>query len=252
MHLVRRIAVIVAAVGFLLCCGTVLLFNHPKFGWQLLSIPTGSMRPAIVPGSLVLVHRVPDQTLKVGDVITYTNPLTMRSTLTHRIIRVYKIDGKIPAYITKGDANPSPDPPVVAGLVQGRELMHMPHAGALLMWAKTWVGIAILVYLPALIIIAEETRRMADYLRAMRPYRLEGAFDGDDYIEPAWLLLWRKPAAVMGAVMFVFALALLGQQASWADTIFYSNNAVIGVNNLQAAVTTPPPKCPAALSCEPK
>src|ERR1700743_926326 len=109
MKLLRHLFIGLGVTGFILAAGAVLIFNRPTLGWQALSVPTGSMRPTFDPGALVLTHRVPIQSLKVGDIITYTNPLTMHSTLTHRIIRVYKIDGKIPAFITKGDANPSPD-----------------------------------------------------------------------------------------------------------------------------------------------
>jgi len=124
------------------------------------------------PGSLVLVHRVPDSTLRVGDVITYTNPMTMKSTLTHRIIKIDKQPHRALTLETKGDANPSPDQPVVAGLVKGRMVSHVPYLGMFLMWAKTWVGISVLVYLPALIITINEIRRLRDYFKKIMPYHL--------------------------------------------------------------------------------
>lgn len=172
--LLRKIFIGLAAAGITLAAVAVLIFNRPTLGWQALSVPTGSMRPTFSPGALVITHRVPIQSLKVGDIITHTNPLTMRNTLTHRIIKIYKVDGTIPTFVTKGDANPSPDPPVVAGLVQGRMVAYIPLAGSVLMWAKTWAGIAVLIYLPAVGIMAEETRRMAVYLRRQQPYRLYG------------------------------------------------------------------------------
>ncbi len=174
MKLLQRILIGLGAAGFILAALTVLLFNRTAFGWQALSVPTGSMSPAMSPGSLVITHQVPIASLKPGDIITHTNPTNMRTTLTHRILKVYKIDGRILAFITKGDANPSPDRPVVGGLVQGKAVIHLPYVGEALLWAKTWTGIAILVYLPAFIIMVEETRRMAVYLRQGQPYRLEG------------------------------------------------------------------------------
>src|SRR5665213_2389095 len=156
MKLIRRIAISLTVLFFAVCCGAVLLFNWNALGFKALSVPTGSMRPNINPGSMVLMHRVPLSSLKVGDVITYTNPQTMKSTVTHRIIKTYKINGKVPAFVTKGDANKSADPwRVVGGLVQGKAIWHVPFLGKVMMWSKTWTGIAILIYAPALLLIIE-------------------------------------------------------------------------------------------------
>src|SRR5665213_74097 len=122
----KRLSISLTIAFFAVCCGAVLLFNWGSLGWKALSVPTGSMRPTIPPGSLVLMHSVPLSTLKVGDVITYTNPINMRSTITHRIVKTYKIDGKIPAFVTKGDANHISDRPIVGGMVQGKAIWHVP------------------------------------------------------------------------------------------------------------------------------
>src|SRR4051794_22572106 len=115
MKLIHRIAISLGVLFFAACCGAVLLFNLHALGWKVLSVQTGSMRPAVPRGSLVLVHHVPYSQLKVGDVITYANASQPGATITHRITKTYKLDGKIPAYITKGDANPSQDPVTVVG-----------------------------------------------------------------------------------------------------------------------------------------
>ncbi|HSX05924.1 MAG TPA: signal peptidase I [Candidatus Saccharimonadales bacterium] len=228
MKLLRRTLITLGIAGFLLCAATVLLFNRQTLGWQALSVPTGSMRPTMSPGSLVLVHRVPYSSLRVGDVITHTNPLTMHSTLTHRIIKVYKLHG-IPAYITKGDANPSPDLPVVGGLVRGKMVWHVPYVGTWLMWAKTWPGITLLVYLPALLIMTEETRRLAAYLRKIKPYRL-------------WELArpHRKPNVRPKLAMATGAFAVLVMGVGWSSAsalLGTSNTVTLGPNNLSVAST---------------
>src|SRR5581483_1855789 len=119
----------VVIAAFVVGCGVLLLFNWSALGYKTLAVPTGSMRPAILPGSMVLVHRVPDSTLKVGDVITYTSPLNMHKTITHRIVKVTELDNKVPEFITKGDANLMPDLPVVGGLVVGKVAWHVPYMG---------------------------------------------------------------------------------------------------------------------------
>ena len=176
MKLIRRIAISLTVLFFAVCCGAVLLFNWNALGFKALSVPTGSMRPNINPGSMVLMHRVPLSSLKVGDVITYTNPQTMKSTVTHRIIKTYKINGKVPAFVTKGDANKSADPwRVVGGLVQGKAIWHVPFLGKVMMWSKTWTGIAILIYAPALLLIIEEIQRLTEYYyKQSHPYRIFG------------------------------------------------------------------------------
>ncbi|HSX31213.1 MAG TPA: signal peptidase I [Candidatus Saccharimonadales bacterium] len=234
MNLVRRIAIALGVAGFMACCGAVLLFNRPTLGWQALSVPTGSMRPGLPPGSLVLVHRVPDSSLKVGDVITHINPFTMHSTLTHRIVQISHNHG-VTTYITKGDANPSADLPVVGGLVQGRMVAHVPYLGMVLMWAKTWVGIAALVYLPSLIIMINETRRLAAYLRTIKPYRLFGFRPKP---EPSHLKA--KLAATAASVSMGVVLAATGWGAGWALTTTTTNTVALSPNHLSAAATTPP------------
>jgi len=213
MKLLRHIVIGMGVVGFILAALTVLLFNRPALGWQLLSVPTGSMRPTMSPGSLVLIRSVPISSLKIGDVITHTNPLTMRSTLTHRIIKVYKMNGTVPAFVTKGDANPSPDPPVVGGLVQGRMVWYVPYVGRALMWAKTWTGIAALVYLPALIVMIHETRLLAESLRKMKPYRLAGWVR----TQPSGLGQSMRPKwALAASTMFAVTIVITSLQVAGA------------------------------------
>lgn len=173
MIVLRRLLTGLAIVLAAFCGAAVLLMGRPSFGWQALSVPTASMQPNISQGSMVLVHRVPDSTLKVGDVITHTNPLEPRTTLTHRIVKTYTISkSNVPVYITKGDANPSDDIPIAGGDVQGKVVGHVPMLGGWMMWAKTWVGIAVLVYLPAAIVMAEEVRKLSAYYKLSMPYRL--------------------------------------------------------------------------------
>jgi hypothetical protein len=120
----------------------------------------------------VLVHSVPDSELKVGDVITYTNPLHPSTTITHRIVKIILIDGKIPGYITKGDANKLADVPIAAGAVEGKVVWHIPHIGYWLLDANKPIIILPIIYLAALIILLEEVKRLSDYFKANQPYRL--------------------------------------------------------------------------------
>jgi signal peptidase I len=235
----RRIAIGLGVTGFILGALAALFFNRPTVGWQALSVPTGSMRPSMPPGSLALVRRVPDSTLKVGDVITYTNPMTMKSTLTHRIIKIQKPQNSALTITTKGDANPSPDQPFVAGLVKGKLAWHVPYVGTGLMWAKTWTGIAVLVYLPALIIIANELRKLRDYYKKMMPYHLYV-----QHVEP--MMSGRvKYASGLAALILIGGAALmpsvLAVEASMTNTVALSPNTLSAAT--QIANPTPPVDC---------
>jgi signal peptidase I len=225
MKLLRRIGISLTVLFFAVCCGAVLLFNWNAFGFKALSVPTGSMRPTIPPGSLVLMHRVPLSSLKVGDVITYTNPLTMKSTITHRIIKTYKIDGKVPAFITKGDANLSPDVPVVGGLVQGKAVWHVPVVGRVMMWSKTWTGIAILIYIPALLLTIEEIQRLTEYYKRLAPYRLFGYLP---IIKKNILRqrLAQSTALATGLVIAASAIALPAEALLKSNTVSLINNHI--------------------------
>jgi signal peptidase I len=228
MKLVRNILIGLGLVGFSLACLAVVLFNKPTWGWQALSIPTGSMRPHVPPGSLVLVHHVPSSSLRVGDVITYINPRTHKGTITHRIIKSYSVGGRIPAYITQGDANPSADAPVIGGLVQGKMVWHVPYLGQVLMWAKTWVGIAVLVYLPCLLMMIAETRKLNAYWKRFKPYSLLNATN--PYRQAMSL---RRLSATGGmaaiAVAMLFGLGLTSVSALQDAT---SNAVTLGPNTL--------------------
>lgn len=132
------------------------------------------MRPTLPPGTLIVVHQVPISTLKVGEIITYENPLNPRDTISHRIIKEYLTAQKVPTFITKGDANKSADVPVVEGLVQGKVTWHVRDVGWLLIWARSWLGIFALIYIPSALIILEEILRLNEYFKHMAPYRLFG------------------------------------------------------------------------------
>jgi signal peptidase I len=174
MHLVARITTGLSMVLLLACCGVWLLLSAPRFGLEALVIPTGSMRPTMPVGSLALIHQVPASSLRVGDVVTYVDPLNPHKTITHRIIKTFMIGGVVPGIMTKGDANSAPDLPVPDGSVEGEVAWHIPVVGRMLAWVRSWVGTIVLVYVPALLVIIEEIKRLRDYYRSSLPYRLAG------------------------------------------------------------------------------
>jgi signal peptidase len=111
--------------------GIVLAKGAPLVGRQSIVVGGGSMEPSIGLGSAIVVRPVETSALAVGDVVSMQiGP--ERTTYTHRIVAIVdRADGR---WIrTQGDANPTPDPTLVAaGDVIGRVELVVPFAGYLL------------------------------------------------------------------------------------------------------------------------
>jgi signal peptidase len=97
------------AAGFLASSLLLLLAVGvgPRTGrYQVVTVLTGSMRPGMPEGSVVLSVPTQVQHIRVGDVITYRIPAEDRRVVTHRVVEVVE-----PGTVrTKGDANAEPDP----------------------------------------------------------------------------------------------------------------------------------------------
>ena len=76
--------------------------------WGLEPVLTGSMRPGIQPGDLVLVTPEPVGAVHAGQVVLFKPPGNGEPVL-HRVVSVNRVGG-VPAIHTKGDANNVADP----------------------------------------------------------------------------------------------------------------------------------------------
>ncbi len=113
-RLVRLAALGWRVLGFAVLATTILALLAigigPRTGaYQVRTVLTGSMRPTIPEGSLVVVTPVRLSDLRVDDVITYRIPAEDRRIVTHRITEI-KVGGPTPVVVTKGDANRAVDP----------------------------------------------------------------------------------------------------------------------------------------------
>jgi len=85
--------------------------NHTALGRQVLIVVSGSMSPVIHTGDLIIDDTVTGQQaryLHVGQVISFRAAPGSTDVITHRIIGRRITRGAV-NYITKGDANNSPD-----------------------------------------------------------------------------------------------------------------------------------------------
>jgi signal peptidase len=142
----------------LLLLTAALMFFAPRFGWQVDTVLSGSMEPAIPTGSILVLRPVPSDKIQVGDIITFSGSGRDRF-ITHRVTAIEQTNGIV--FTTKGDANNAEDPfTVPAENVVGKVLVHIPFLGFILSFVKTPVGLFLTLVLPGLIIIGLELREI--------------------------------------------------------------------------------------------
>ena len=129
------LAVFLAALFYLCVAGwLVLILAVGAFGFGLepVVITSGSMRPLIRPGDVVLLHPAEDAaSLGPGTVVTFEDPARPQVLTTHRITAINR-DG---TYRTRGDANSDVDStPVAPDAIVGVARILVPLAGLPVIW----------------------------------------------------------------------------------------------------------------------
>jgi signal peptidase len=136
------IIVISAFVGFQAISGSSL---------HLVAIPTGSMRPTINPGSLVVVEKTsaPGQ-IQVGDIIEFT-PSWFNGSVVHRVVAEKQSQEGL-TYTTKGDNNTSTDPlPVTYDKVFGKVVFTIPYLGLLVLSPQLDVVLIVFLFMSSVL-----------------------------------------------------------------------------------------------------
>jgi signal peptidase len=103
----RLLGVTAVSLALLVLLGIGL--GPPTGAYQVRTVLTGSMRPTMPEGSVVVITPVHPSRLRVEDVITYRIPVEDRRIVTHRIAEIVE-PGPEPVVRTKGDANETLDP----------------------------------------------------------------------------------------------------------------------------------------------
>ena len=115
-------------------CVAILWFTTGVLPVKPSLVPSGSMVPVINPGDIVLIAPVKPELIKLGDIIEYKNAKE-KINIVHRVIEIGG-DAGTDYFITKGDANNSPDAdPVSPEAVVGKEIYIIPKVG--------WISIAV-------------------------------------------------------------------------------------------------------------
>ncbi|MBR1802457.1 MAG: signal peptidase I [Clostridia bacterium] len=117
------------------------------FGIKTYVIISGSMKPELDIGDIVIVKSAKIEKLQVGDIISYRQG---QSVITHRITEII-LEGEQVQYKTKGDNNNTEDSGTIGfELIEGKVIKKVPFIGniALMLQGKiSIVTIAIIFYI---------------------------------------------------------------------------------------------------------
>jgi len=131
-------------------------------GTQWLVVVSNSMKPALSTGDLLVVRPVAPDRIRVGDIVTFEDARSPQVLVTHRVIAVEPMQGRL-SFRVKGDNNPIPDPQIVdQSRIVGRVAFHLPLAGYVVHSLQARPALALLTLLPSLLVMAlQSTRRRA-------------------------------------------------------------------------------------------
>jgi len=171
--LMYAIIVILVLVGIILLAYFIDVTKRARSGvWEpplygAYVIVSGSMEPIIKIRDAIIIKRVEDSDIEVGDVITYksTDPSFYGIMITHRVIELVEEDGTV-KYMTKGDNNPTRDPQLVTKeQIYGEVVMRIPKVGYLQYFLATAYGWIIAVVVPCLGIIIYDIMKLVKTIR---------------------------------------------------------------------------------------
>jgi signal peptidase len=159
---------ILLVVFLVFVAGSLVLGNfRTPIQYRLFSVQSGSMRPTIPLGSIIVVW--PQKDYQKDDIITFGSEANLKNTVTHRVVEVSK-DNDLGTvnYRTKGDANNAPDTELIrSGRVVGKVVVHIPYLGYPVTFAQTQVGLIVLVIIPATLIVYSEISSIKNELASM-------------------------------------------------------------------------------------
>ena len=134
-------------IFYLLFVSVIIIVSRENLpgGFRFFTNRFVSMQPTINSGSLIIVKKQPYYI--EGDIITYYSQLNGKEEIvTHRI---YRIGGNV--YLTKGDNNTAIDEyKILPRLIIGQVVAIIPDLGYIFSFAKSPVGVILIIILPAL------------------------------------------------------------------------------------------------------
>jgi signal peptidase I len=172
----------VYAAIFTMIIGISVLVSAITFGltgkYNLYAVQSSSMEPAIGKGSIVLVNKIDEY--PINSVVSYISTDHDNLVITHRIVAVEHLENGI-AYQTRGDSNDKKDPgKITSGDIVGKVILDIPFLGFITNFARTQVGLILLIVIPSTIIIYNELLKIKRELKRTRINR-KSIFQSIDY-----------------------------------------------------------------------
>jgi signal peptidase I len=123
--------------------------------WHATPVLSGSMRPAMRPGDIVITQRVPISDLRVRDVVVFNPPGENAHQTVHRIVKL-TMKGTTTSITTWGDANLVPDAAVssLRGDAAYRVVRVVPLVGYPAIWLQNGNRGLLAMALGAILLIA--------------------------------------------------------------------------------------------------
>jgi signal peptidase len=105
-------------------------------GYRPLIDYSGSMRPAIDAGDVLVSQAVPAQSVRTGEIVSFSDPAAGGRLVTHRVRSVHTADQRV-YFLTRGDANAVPERwSVPRGATVAKVDLRIPDLG----WATAWLN----------------------------------------------------------------------------------------------------------------
>ena len=154
---IHTIGKIISAIVYIILIPSIIFnftliiksFIHPNktpdfFGYKSFVIVSGSMEPTIMTGDAILVKEVPQDEIKINDIISF---LQDETNVTHRIIEITEENG-IKKYKTKGDNNNTEDKEKITyEQIEGKYQFKINQFGIVTEILKSKVTLIILILL---------------------------------------------------------------------------------------------------------
>lgn len=127
---IATICSVIGTILLIIIIAACIPLTIPKaMGYQLYTVVSGSMEPAIPTGSLVYIKYVEPKEIAEGDVIAFYGSDADGSIITHRVVSNSTAMGQ---FITKGDANEENDMnPVTYNQYMGKLVRSIPKVGGI-------------------------------------------------------------------------------------------------------------------------
>lgn len=136
------VSVVCSTLGTVLLISVIIVclpLTVPRvFGFNIYTVISGSMEPAIPTGSLVYIKGVEPEEVKEEEVIAFYGGRDTSSIITHRVVANSAIMGE---FITKGDANETQDMnPIPYENYIGKVVLSIPVVGGIAQMLASTAG----------------------------------------------------------------------------------------------------------------